>query len=146
MRRRLNVETRGFLLLSLGGVADDVFLEQVVPAPHRHPDAVLVVLEGVAGYLGVEGLHQGHPSVAVVVDVVVWWEGGKRRRVGGSSSGRSDRMWKLCKMILHAPPVSSTKKKKMKKVEMLNFCKLAGCTGRRGRPVFFSHTKKHSAA
>lgn len=55
---------------SLGRAVDDVFVEYVVGACHGQPDAVLVPLEGVAGHVGVEALHQRQSSVAVVVDVV----------------------------------------------------------------------------
>ena len=59
------------MLYSLRGVADFVVGEHVVGASYGQPDAVLVVLEGVAGHLSVEALHHRHASVAVVVDVVV---------------------------------------------------------------------------
>ena len=62
-------------ICSLGRTADDVVGEDVVAASHGEPDAVLVVLEGVVGHVGVERLHHGQSSVAVVVDVVTWNEG-----------------------------------------------------------------------
>lgn len=46
-------------------------MERVVGAAHRHTDAVLVVLEHVAGDVRVAALEHGHAGVAVVVAVVV---------------------------------------------------------------------------
>ena len=56
--------------LSLGGVADDIVGENVCPAPHGHPDAVLVAVERVIAHGDVESLQHRHSGVAVVVDVV----------------------------------------------------------------------------
>ena len=57
-------------VFSLGGAADDVVGKYIPAASHGDSHAVLVVLEYVVGHLGVERLHHGQPSVAVVVDVV----------------------------------------------------------------------------
>lgn len=55
---------------SLGRVADDVVLDGVVSTANRHPDAVLVVREGVVANVGIKRLQHGEARVAVVVDVV----------------------------------------------------------------------------
>ena len=55
---------------SLGRAADFVFGEVVVRGCHGQPDAVLVVLEGVAEHVGVEIFQQRKPGVGVIVDVV----------------------------------------------------------------------------
>ena len=62
-----NIDLQRF---SPGRAADDVVGEDVVAASHGEPDAVLVVLEGVVGHIGVERLQHRQSSVAVVVDVV----------------------------------------------------------------------------
>lgn len=57
---------------SLGRAADLVFGENVVGGRHGKSDAVLVVLDGVAGHLGVERFQHRNPGVVVVVDVVIF--------------------------------------------------------------------------
>ena len=74
MYRRVFFPVNTNKIFSLGRAADDVVGEDVVAASHGEPDAVLVVLEGVVGHIGVERLQHRQSSIAIVVDVVTWCE------------------------------------------------------------------------
>lgn len=76
---------------SLGRAADCVLRHDVAGGPHGQPDAELVVLDGVAGHVGVERLQHRYPSVIVVVDVVVFFMRTKKEKKRKKTNGRTSK-------------------------------------------------------
>ena len=66
--RRLHSRTWKSVLL--GRTPDNVIGEDIAAASHGDSHPVLVVLEDIVRYVGVEGLHHCQSRVPIVVDVV----------------------------------------------------------------------------